>query len=526
MQRGFLPPSGRGRGRGAPAAPADTPPRLIIHFPEGAAYAVYQPCGRGVGCACKGCTLAGQQVEPPLPAPPPGTEIVVVDLGYAAGELSDYYSDAEYSDAEYSDSACMGATESSHADQRGRPRSASPTSSDLQFTHQRRLNDTPSERSESQHATSGATAPPSAVCVCGERIVCMEQVLRQFKSERVAWANAAEARMAALEQRAAAAPAREAAAQAELRATQQRLQAAEQQIMVLQQQLRTQQSMQPPCMAPAQPTQPQQQQQQQQQQPVQAPAAQRPQQQRAQPMQAPPPPAPQQQRVQPMQAPPAPAPQQQPPAPQQSQRPRLAPHLQQQQEQWPALSSAPAQRPQPQPRSEPAPAPATVPAAAAAAAPSPGPKPSPSPVPQRRRNAGQLPAHFQESLPYRKQFSLQSHDALFPASGSTLSEQLDSFLCSRFQLSAGTVSIVDAARVNATSVFFSVDTLQQATLLVGKRSLLKGSGVTLYEVLSPQERAQHARLMPQFLAARQAGQRVQFSRAQLFVDRVLVTPSP
>jgi G3E family GTPase len=100
------------------------------------------------------------------------------------------------------------------------------------------------------------------------------------------------------------------------------------------------------------------------------------------------------------------------------------------------------------------------------------------------------------------------------------------FVATRLQLSAGAVTIVDAARVSATSVFFAVDKLEQADLLVSNRFHLKDSGVTLYEVLSPEERAQHARLIPQFTAARAAGRHAQFSRARLFVDQHLVPCPP
>ena len=98
----------------------------------------------------------------------------VDDLGYARGELhGDDHS--EYST--YSDGASAGDADPAplevlhgavpvsahHADaqQRGRdrPRSASPSSSDLQATHQRRLNDTPSELSD------GATAPACEGCM-------------------------------------------------------------------------------------------------------------------------------------------------------------------------------------------------------------------------------------------------------------------------------------------------------------------------------------------------------------------------
>lgn len=62
-------------------------------------------------------------------------------------------------------------------------------------------------------------------------------------------------------------------------------------------------------------------------------------------------------------------------------------------------------------------------------------------------------------------------------------------LPNRLQLSAGAFKIAEAARVNATEALFTVDTLEQATLLVSKcRLLIEASATLMYELLSPQER--------------------------------------
>jgi hypothetical protein len=51
---------------------------------------------------------------------------------------------------------------------------------------------------------------------------------------------------------------------------------------------------------------------------------------------------------------------------------------------------------------------------------------------------------------------------------------------------------------------------------------LKGSGCSIFDVLSPEESKQHAALWPRFLEERAAGRRVQFDRARLKVDGVWV----
>lgn len=97
-------------------------------------------------------------------------------------------------------------------------------------------------------------------------------------------------------------------------------------------------------------------------------------------------------------------------------------------------------------------------------------------------------------------------------------------LRNRLQLSAGAFKIVEAARVTTTSAFFTVNTLEQATLPVSKCRLLKETGATLYELLSPRERVRPAPLMPEFRKAHDAGQFGQFCCARLFVNLLLVAP--
>jgi hypothetical protein len=60
--------------------------------------------------------------------------------------------------------------------------------------------------------------------------------------------------------------------------------------------------------------------------------------------------------------------------------------------------------------------------------------------------------------------------------------------------------------------------------LVTHRCRLKGSGTSLFDVLSPSERKQHDRLWPQYLEARASGTKAQFCRGCLRIDGVRVAP--
>jgi hypothetical protein len=86
----------------------------------------------------------------------------------------------------------------------------------------------------------------------------------------------------------------------------------------------------------------------------------------------------------------------------------------------------------------------------------------------------------------------------------------------------GGVVVVDAVRLGpagAPRFQFKVATLEQAdTLVRGRGKAFAGSGIVLSEVLSPAETALHTQLYPDFLRLREAGHRVQFRRARLFVD--------
>ena len=87
------------------------------------------------------------------------------------------------------------------------------------------------------------------------------------------------------------------------------------------------------------------------------------------------------------------------------------------------------------------------------------------------------------------------------------------------------VQVVDVVRLGLAErprFQFRVATLEQADALVrGRGKALAGSGIVLSEVLSPAEAERHKQLYPDFLRLREAGHKVQFRRARLFVDGLL-----
>ena len=91
----------------------------------------------------------------------------------------------------------------------------------------------------------------------------------------------------------------------------------------------------------------------------------------------------------------------------------------------------------------------------------------------------------------------------------------------RVEGGAGVV-VVDAVRLGpaASPRFqFKVATVEQAEILIrGRGKALAGSGIVLSEILTAAESQLHKRLYPDFLRLKEAGHRVQFRRARLFVD--------
>ena len=73
-------------------------------------------------------------------------------------------------------------------------------------------------------------------------------------------------------------------------------------------------------------------------------------------------------------------------------------------------------------------------------------------------------------------------------------------------------------------ILFTVNWKFQADAIVEERHLLKGTGITIYDVLSPEEQERHRALWPRFLEARRQGKKAQFNRARLVVDGNRVEP--
>jgi hypothetical protein len=68
----------------------------------------------------------------------------------------------------------------------------------------------------------------------------------------------------------------------------------------------------------------------------------------------------------------------------------------------------------------------------------------------------------------------------------------------------------------------TVSSLEDADAMVRHRCGLKGSPHTIFDVLSPEEDILQKALWPQFLKARAAGHRAQFTRASLKIDGIRV----
>ena len=68
------------------------------------------------------------------------------------------------------------------------------------------------------------------------------------------------------------------------------------------------------------------------------------------------------------------------------------------------------------------------------------------------------------------------------------------------------------------SIFLRVYSHLDADKMVRRRSGLRGSGISVLDVLSPPEAAQHAALQPRYDAAIVEGKRAQFTRSRLKID--------
>jgi hypothetical protein len=68
------------------------------------------------------------------------------------------------------------------------------------------------------------------------------------------------------------------------------------------------------------------------------------------------------------------------------------------------------------------------------------------------------------------------------------------------------------------AIFFRVEDTLAAYWVVRQRCCLKGTGITILDVLTSREATQHSALRPRYDAALAAGLRAQFTRGRLKVD--------
>ena len=161
--------------------------------------------------------------------------------------------------------------------------------------------------------------------------------------------------------------------------------------------------------------------------------------------------------------------------------------------------------------------------AAAAAAGAYAPKPplkSSSTVTGGRPQAAAPPSSFASTVHVRAHFVFKAPQGTLPDSAASLKDRLTAFLQAR--LPGAHLPITDAVHFGSqttyTKVFFTLDSLEAADELVGCRSALKGSGVSIQDFLTPEELKIKRALWPRFVEAKARGQRAQFHRARLVVS--------
>ena len=218
---------------------------------------------------------------------------------------------------------------------------------------------------------------------------------------------------------------------------------------------------------------------------------------------------------------PAPAPHADTAQPAMQRLPAAAPRQQQaaSPQQQPSTPSAPPPRQQGQPGPHQPPPPASFKEAVGGA-------PADRPMPDAAKRRARPPSPCAPGLADRAQelrfFVLKGRavpELIKAGPGATL-DRLAAFLAERLPTDQP-LAVVDAVRRGpnaAPCIFFEVATLAQADSLIQHRCALRGSGTTIFEALSADERRQQTALWPAFLAARDAGKRAQFKRAALFVD--------
>jgi hypothetical protein len=136
------------------------------------------------------------------------------------------------------------------------------------------------------------------------------------------------------------------------------------------------------------------------------------------------------------------------------------------------------------------------------------------------RRAAAAPSNFASTFHVRRNFVLKAPPGSLPDSAAPLKDRLLSFLGER--LPGAPLLISDAvllgSQAASTRVFFSLDSLEAADALVGRRGALKASGVSIQDFLTPEELKIKRALWPRFLEAKAKGQRPQFHRARLVVS--------
>ena len=136
------------------------------------------------------------------------------------------------------------------------------------------------------------------------------------------------------------------------------------------------------------------------------------------------------------------------------------------------------------------------------------------------RHKAAAPSSFVSTFHVRRNFVFKAPSGSLPDSATSLKDRLTSFLEAR--LPGAPLLISDAmllgSQAASTRVFFSLDSLEAADALVGRRGALKGSGVSIQDFLTPEEIETKRALWPHFLEAKARGQRPQFHRARLVVS--------
>lgn len=124
----------------------------------------------------------------------------------------------------------------------------------------------------------------------------------------------------------------------------------------------------------------------------------------------------------------------------------------------------------------------------------------------------------------RTMFDLKSSFPLPEDHGEVLLGNVQATVCERLQVSPDAVKVIQAERVDSSRIRFRVQDVFAANLVVDRRRGLRGSGLTILDVLSPEEKVAHQRLWPVFKEAQRMGKRASFVRARLYIDGKVYYP--